>query len=199
MKGGAKVDQKQIGSFLKELRKERKLTQEQLAEKLNVSGRTVSRWETGNNMPDISLLLEISELYDVSIPEIINGERKSEKMKEEVKEVAKSMSDYALAEKEGILKEIRSLSFIGLAALIVYYVIDLFGIGLGNELAEGISMYCQALIYVVILLIPLQTTGLLNKIKRSEKSNNIPKAVLGIASILAAVVVAVLMKLVFAG
>ena len=62
------MDQKQIGSFLKELRKERKLTQEQLAEKLNVSGRTVSRWETGNNMPDISLLLEISELYDVSIP-----------------------------------------------------------------------------------------------------------------------------------
>lgn len=49
MKGGAKVDQKQIGSFLKELRKERKLTQEQLAEKLNVSGRTVSRWETGGS------------------------------------------------------------------------------------------------------------------------------------------------------
>ena len=97
MKGGIKMDQKQIGSFLKELRKEKNITQEQLAEQLNVSGRTVSRWETGNNMPDISLLVEISELYDVSIPEIINGERKSENMNEEVKEVAKSMSDYALA------------------------------------------------------------------------------------------------------
>jgi transcriptional regulator with XRE-family HTH domain len=41
------MDQIKIGIFLKELRKEKKLTQEQLAEKLNVSGRTVSRWETG--------------------------------------------------------------------------------------------------------------------------------------------------------
>ena len=41
------MNQQKIGGFLKELRKERKLTQEQLAEKLNVSGRTVSRWETG--------------------------------------------------------------------------------------------------------------------------------------------------------
>jgi transcriptional regulator with XRE-family HTH domain len=47
MKGGNGMDQKKIGSFLKELRKEKDITQEQLAEKINVSGRTVSRWETG--------------------------------------------------------------------------------------------------------------------------------------------------------
>ena len=82
------MDQKKIGSFLKELRKEKGITQEEFAEKLNVSGRTVSRWETGNNMPDISLLIEIAEFFDVSIPEIINGERKSENMNEEVKTVA---------------------------------------------------------------------------------------------------------------
>ena len=50
------MDQKKIGSFLKELRKEKKITQEAFAEILQVSGRTVSRWETGSNMPDISLL-----------------------------------------------------------------------------------------------------------------------------------------------
>ena len=53
MKGGNSMDQKKIGRFLKELRKEKVITQEQLAEKINVSGRTVSRWETGSNMPDI--------------------------------------------------------------------------------------------------------------------------------------------------
>ncbi len=42
---------KKMGSFLKELRKEKDMTQEQLAEYLNVSGRTISRWETGSNMP----------------------------------------------------------------------------------------------------------------------------------------------------
>ena len=192
------MDQKRIGSFLKELRKEKNITQEQLAEQLNVSGRTVSRWETGNNMPDISLLVEISELYEVSIPEIINGERKSENMnKEEVKEVAKSMSDYALAEKEGIIKEIRNLSLVGLLALIVYYIIDISKIGLGNEIIANISMYSQTLIYVVVLLIPFQATGLLNKIKRSDKNSNMPKSILCIASLIAAFVVAVLITLIF--
>ena len=71
MKGGNGMDQKKIGSFLKELRKEKDITQEQLAEKINVSGRTVSRWETGSNMPDISLLAELADFYDVSIPEIM--------------------------------------------------------------------------------------------------------------------------------
>ena len=56
-----------------------------MPKKINVSGRTVSRWETGSNMPDISLLAELAEFYDVSIPEIIDGERKSENMNEEVK------------------------------------------------------------------------------------------------------------------
>lgn len=82
------MDQKEIGKFLKELRKEKGITQEQFAENLNVSGRTVSRWETGTNMPDISLLVDIADFFDVSIPEIINAERKSDIMNEEVKEVA---------------------------------------------------------------------------------------------------------------
>ena len=67
------MNQQRIGRFLRELRKEKQLTQEQLAEVLSVSGRTVSRWETGSNMPDISLLVELSDFYDVSIPEIIDG------------------------------------------------------------------------------------------------------------------------------
>ena len=89
------MDQQRIGSFLKKLRKEKNLTQEQLAEQLNISGRTISRWETGTNMPDISLLVELANFYDVSIPEIIDGERKSETINEEVKETALKLSDYA--------------------------------------------------------------------------------------------------------
>ena len=84
MKGGVEVDQVKIGNFLKKLRKEKGITQEQLAEILNVSGRTVSRWETGNNMPDISILVDIADYYDISIPEIISGERKSEMMNEKL-------------------------------------------------------------------------------------------------------------------
>ena len=98
------MNQQKIGCFLKELRKAKNLTQEQLAEKLNISGRTVSRWETGNSMPDISLLVELAEFYNVSIPEIIDGERKSGTMEEDVKEIAEKMSDYAGTEKETLIK-----------------------------------------------------------------------------------------------
>ncbi len=89
------MDQKKIGFFLKTLRKEKNITQEMLAETLHVSSRTVSRWETGNNMPDISLLVELSEFYQVSIPEIIDGERKSEHMEQETKQTAIKMAEYS--------------------------------------------------------------------------------------------------------
>lgn len=88
------MDQVKTGGFLKELRKARNLTQEQLAQKLNVSNRTVSRWETGSNMPDIGMLVELAEFYDVSIPEIIYGERKSENMDQETRQTAVAMAEY---------------------------------------------------------------------------------------------------------
>lgn len=89
------MEQKKVGLFLKTLRKEKNLTQEVLAETLNVSSRTVSRWETGSNMPDISLLVELSEFYQVSILEIINGERNGEKMDQETKDTAIKMAEYS--------------------------------------------------------------------------------------------------------
>ena len=70
------MDQKKVGSFLRELRKEKQLTQEQLAERFGVTNRSVSRWETGSNMPDLSILVELADFYDVDIRDIIDGERK---------------------------------------------------------------------------------------------------------------------------
>ena len=164
------MDQIKVGAFLKHLRKEKGITQEKLSEELGVSGRTISRWETGKNMPDISLLVEIAEFFDVSIPEIIKGERKSEDMKEEEKEVAETMSDYAKAEKEQLVKSIRNMSIIGFIALVVYMVLGETGVYNSNSLfryAYGIS---EALIYVTVLMFPLYTTGLLSKIRISSST-----------------------------
>ena len=57
------MDQQKIGRFLKELRKEKGITQEQLAEQFSVSNRTISRWENGNNMPDLDILREWELCY----------------------------------------------------------------------------------------------------------------------------------------
>ena len=65
------MNQEKIGKFLKGLRKQKGLTQEQIAEKFHVSNRTISRWENGNNMPDLDILIELSDYYEVGLQEIV--------------------------------------------------------------------------------------------------------------------------------
>ena len=107
------IDQIKIGGFLRELRKEKELTQEQLAEKFGVSSRSVSRWENGNTMPELGILVELADYYEVDIKEIIDGERKSEIMKEEEKETLQKVADYAEAEKKSVVKRKCIVTFIG--------------------------------------------------------------------------------------
>ena len=61
------MDQQKIGQFLRECRKEKGITQEQLAEMLGVTNRSVSRWETGSNLPDLDILIEMADYYDVEL------------------------------------------------------------------------------------------------------------------------------------
>lgn len=69
------MDTQKIGKFLKQLRKEQNLTQEQLGEKVGVTNKTVSRWETGEYMPPVECLKLLSDIYQISINEILAGER----------------------------------------------------------------------------------------------------------------------------
>ena len=167
-KEAANMNQKKIGSFLKELRKEKGITQEEFAENLNVSGRTVSRWETGVNMPDISLLVDIAEFFNVSIPEIINGERKSEIMEKEVKEVAEAMSNYAGAEKSVILKRVKLISIIGLIFLVIGLVMEAINYDSMIPIYECMKETCLGFGVGALATMVLYTTGILEKIKNRK-------------------------------
>lgn len=79
------MDLVQIGDFIAKLRKEQGLTQEQLGEKVGVTNKTVSRWETGTYLPPAEALLAMSGLFEVSINEILSGKRLRE---EEYKKAA---------------------------------------------------------------------------------------------------------------
>lgn len=68
------MDAKKMGSFIAERRKSKKMTQMQMGEKLGVTAKTISRWENGNYMPDIALLIPIADLLDVSVNELLCGE-----------------------------------------------------------------------------------------------------------------------------
>jgi len=119
------MNQKKIGEFLKQLRKEKNMTQEQLAEKFYVSGRTVSRWETGNNMPDLGMLVELADFYDVDIRELIDGERKSETMNNETKDTLKKVAEYTAEENKKLRNKIADM-MAGAAILVIFSSI-LFG------------------------------------------------------------------------
>ena len=163
--------QQKTGRFLKELRHEKQMTQEQLAQVFHVSSRTISQWENGTNLPDISLLVEIADFYEVDVREIIEGERKSEMMDKEVREVATKMSDYANEEKSKLLKGIQIVSFVGVLALLVSVVLQT-----AKKDAVNYGVLIATLIALVIMaVITLYVTGVLRKIIKNKK------LVLGIA------------------
>ncbi len=100
------MDTIQIGKFLAQLRKERGLTQEQLGEQLGVTNKTVSRWEKGNYLPPVDVLLLLSDLYGITINELLSGQRLTEetfqeKAEENLKAVlAGRPSGFTLEEKK---------------------------------------------------------------------------------------------------
>lgn len=72
------MDQIKVGRFLAELRHGEHMTQEALAERIGVTNKTISRWERGNYMPDIEMLQALSQIYGVSVDELLAGERGSD-------------------------------------------------------------------------------------------------------------------------
>ena len=69
------MDQEKIGKFIAKLRKEQKLTQEQLAEKLGVTAKSVSRWENGRCLPDVSLYKELCSILGITLNDFFSGEK----------------------------------------------------------------------------------------------------------------------------
>ena len=113
------MDQIKIGKFISEKRKEKKLTQMQLAEKLGITDRAVSKWETGKSLPDASIMLELCGLLDITVNDLLCGEVTSMKnynenleknLIEMIKE--KEEADKRLLSMETVLAMISSLFFV---------------------------------------------------------------------------------------
>ena len=80
------MNQEKIGKFIVECRKEKNLTQEQIAEKIGTSSKSVSRWENGKTMPDYTIIEDLTKILDISINEFFYGERIPEDKVESVSE-----------------------------------------------------------------------------------------------------------------
>ena len=115
------MNQQKMGGLLKQLRKERIMTQEQLAEEFGVSVRTVSRWETGSSMPDVEVLIELADYYGVDIREMIDGERKNEDAADENKDTLRKVAAYAAEERMHKYAKLRKMGVLMLCAAIFCY------------------------------------------------------------------------------
>ena len=158
------MDLIKVGAFLQTLRKEKGLTQEQLAEQVGVARRTVSRWETGSNMPDLDILLELADFYSVDLREILDGERKSEQMNEELKETVLQVADYSNEEKARLLKRMHWMFIAGLIGFIIFLVITLLGLDTVSPY-EGIGSFGLGIAFGMIVIGVIFTSRYASRIR----------------------------------
>ena len=98
------MNQEKIGKFISKCRKDKNITQEELAEKLSVSNKTISRWENGVNMPDYSVLKDLCNILDIDINELLSGEKNNKETIENLDMILKEY--YKMKKQKEKLKKI---------------------------------------------------------------------------------------------
>ena len=142
------MDIKKIGNFLAQLRKEKGMTQEDLGERLGVTNKTVSRWETGTYLPPVEMLQLLSELYGITINEILSGQRLSEQAyREKAEENIKSAlgsSAFTLKERTDFFKKKWKKEHLGefICAMLLTVGLYVWGIARQNGLQIFGYVFC---------------------------------------------------------
>ena len=167
------MDQKKTGELLKSLRKEKEFTQAQVAEKFHTTNRSVSRWENGSTMPDISVLVELADFYEVDVRELIDGERNSQRKDEEVKEIAHKVADYAEAEKDKLMTFIRGISLTGVIFLFIALILQTVYYEPG--VASFAGYICTLIAFATMIVMALFANGILRKIVGNKKFDTVLK------------------------
>ena len=118
------MDVQKIGAFLAELRKERNLTQDELGMQIGVTNKTISRWENGNYLQQVEMLQILSNKFDVSINEILNGERISNN---DYKDISEQNLKSALINSDLVIKKHRKIInwVIAILVAILYIIISI--------------------------------------------------------------------------
>lgn len=122
------MNTEKIGKFIAKKRKEKNYTQKELADKLSVTDRAVSKWERGMGCPDISLLENLSKILDISIVELLNGEEK-ENIEIIEKDIINSMKYSKINTKNKIINNLNVI----LSTLIIFVVILLLSFNIFNS------------------------------------------------------------------
>lgn len=141
------MEQVKIGKFIQTMRKEQSLTQRDLAEKLNISDKTVSKWETGNGLPEVSLMLPLCKLLNISVNELLSGEKLDEK--QYYKKAEENIMDL-LKEKAEAKKKIIMSVLILLIAMLAGFTLIVIAALLDMEIWLRVLLIVIAVIVMVV-------------------------------------------------
>ena len=119
------MNQEKIGKFIAKCRKDRNITQEQLAEKLGVTNKSVSRWENSVNMPDYSILKELCNILDIDVNEFLSGEKLQ---KNEIQSHSIENLDLILKEYYKMKKQRNIFKYISICVVSISILICIFGV-----------------------------------------------------------------------
>ena len=147
------MNQVEIGRYIRKKRKENKLTQSELAEKLNITDRAISKWENGICMPDSSLIPKLCELLKISINDLFSGEDIDKKDNE--KKLEKNLLEMYKQKEEfdkGLLKT--EYLFMALALIFLFYIITACGLLVKyNKIEENLTLFIiiPSIIYFIFM------------------------------------------------
>lgn len=113
------MDQVKIGKFIAQCRKKETLTQMQLAEKLGITDRAVSKWERGKTMPDSSIMLELCEILKITVNDLLSGEVVI--MNNYNEEMEKNLLDMVRQKEQADRRLLRAEVFIGFTAVVILF------------------------------------------------------------------------------
>lgn len=131
------MEQIKIGKFISTMRKEQNLTQRELADKLNISDKAVSKWETGKGLPEVALMLPLCEELKISVNELLSGERLSEE--DYFKRAEENMMDL-VREKEESKKKLIVSGVVGLSSTSSFLVIIFIVIALTEVISVPLKV-----------------------------------------------------------
>jgi len=153
------MDQIKIGKFIAELRKEQGMTQAALAEKLGVSDRAVSKWETGRSLPDTGIMLELCALLGINVNELLSGERIMAEAYD--KRAEENLLEMRRQVEEKNRQLLRTEYLIGLPAVAAGLVIC--GVAAYAELSTGLRIGLIAFALVMIVAVAFFAVGIEQK------------------------------------
>ena len=149
------MDAKITGCFIAQLRKELGLTQKELAEKLEVTDKAISRWETGKGLPDTSLLKPLAEIFGVSVGELLSGKRMDDsQIKNQADHIILESLSYEESQEKwkGILRYVFWGILVALGGFFFALVLARFATSKDAAVSLGIGMY--------LCIVPITCTGI---------------------------------------